>query len=158
MEILQSAKVQEAVCVEHDHHIKQPSRIGFSIGCPNVEPTRIAHHTHEATAGGDSRNDRFSSTRVSVFFFEENPVFEIPSLPHLLMVLVIFALLFGAKRVPEIAGSLGKGIKEFKQNIRDDAPEVSQDFTLNDRPSESARSVDYRRDEPARPEPKRLID
>jgi sec-independent protein translocase protein TatA len=84
-------------------------------------------------------------------------VFEVPSLPHLIMVLVIFALLFGAKRVPEIAGSLGKGIKEFKQNIRDDAPET-MDLSRNDHSSELRRTVDYRRDDAVRQEPRRLID
>jgi sec-independent protein translocase protein TatA len=46
-------------------------------------------------------------------------MFENLSLPHILMVLMIVMLLFGAKRIPEIAGSMGKGIKEFKRNIND---------------------------------------
>ena len=32
---------------------------------------------------------------------------------------MIVLLLFGAKRIPEIAGSLGKGINEFKRNMTD---------------------------------------
>jgi sec-independent protein translocase protein TatA len=39
------------------------------------------------------------------------------SIGHLLVVLVIFLLLFGAKRIPEIAGSMGKGISEFKKTM-----------------------------------------
>lgn len=46
-------------------------------------------------------------------------MFENLTLPHLLMVLVIAMLLFGAKRIPEIAGSMGKGIREFKKNVSD---------------------------------------
>ncbi len=46
-------------------------------------------------------------------------MFENLSLPHIMMVLIIVMLLFGAKRIPEIAGSMGKGIKEFKRNIND---------------------------------------
>ncbi len=46
-------------------------------------------------------------------------MFENLSLPHILMVLMIVMLLFGAKRIPEIAGSMGKGIKEFKRSIND---------------------------------------
>ncbi len=46
-------------------------------------------------------------------------MFENLTLPHLLMVLVIAMLLFGAKRIPEIAGSMGKGIREFKKNVND---------------------------------------
>ncbi|MDQ6770748.1 MAG: twin-arginine translocase TatA/TatE family subunit [Gemmatimonadota bacterium] len=46
-------------------------------------------------------------------------MFENLSLPHILMVLMIVMLLFGAKRIPEIAGSMGKGIREFKKNINE---------------------------------------
>ena len=36
---------------------------------------------------------------------------------HLILVLAIVLLLFGAKRVPELAKGLGTGIKEFRQGI-----------------------------------------
>ena len=35
----------------------------------------------------------------------------------LLMLLVMFLLLFGAKRLPEIGRSFGKGIREFKGSL-----------------------------------------
>jgi sec-independent protein translocase protein TatA len=38
-------------------------------------------------------------------------------LPQILVVLVIIMLLFGAKRLPEIGGSLGKGIRSFKSSV-----------------------------------------
>ena len=38
---------------------------------------------------------------------------------EILVIMVIILLLFGAKRIPEIAGSFGKGINEFKRNISD---------------------------------------
>ena len=38
-------------------------------------------------------------------------------LPEILIVLLIVLILFGAKRIPEVAGSLGKGINEFKRNM-----------------------------------------
>ena len=38
---------------------------------------------------------------------------------EILIIMVIILLLFGAKRIPEIAGSFGKGINEFKRNIGD---------------------------------------
>ena len=44
-------------------------------------------------------------------------MFENLSIGHLLIVMVIFLLLFGAKRIPEIAGSLGQGINEFKKTM-----------------------------------------
>ncbi|MBV9879831.1 MAG: twin-arginine translocase TatA/TatE family subunit [Gemmatirosa sp.] len=40
-------------------------------------------------------------------------------LPEILVILLIVLLLFGAKRIPEIAGSMGKGITEFKRNMSD---------------------------------------
>ena len=35
-------------------------------------------------------------------------------MPELLIILVIILLVFGAKRLPELARGLGKGIREFK--------------------------------------------
>lgn len=56
-------------------------------------------------------------------------MFENLSLPHLLMVLAVAILVFGPKRIPEIAGSMGKGIREFKRHIseagRPDPPDES---------------------------------
>ena len=48
---------------------------------------------------------------------------------HLIVVLAILLLLFGAKRIPELAKGLGTGMKEFREGISsdDDAkPEVSE--------------------------------
>ena len=38
---------------------------------------------------------------------------------ELMIILVIVLVLFGARRVPEIGASIGKGIREFKKNISD---------------------------------------
>jgi sec-independent protein translocase protein TatA len=38
---------------------------------------------------------------------------------ELFIILVIVLVVFGAKRVPEIGASIGKGIREFKRNISD---------------------------------------
>jgi sec-independent protein translocase protein TatA len=40
--------------------------------------------------------------------------------PELLIILVIVLLIFGASRLSDIGGSLGKGIKEFRAAVRDD--------------------------------------
>ncbi len=40
--------------------------------------------------------------------------------PELLIVLVIVLLIFGASRLTDIGGALGKGIKEFRSAVRDD--------------------------------------
>ena len=38
---------------------------------------------------------------------------------ELMVILVIVLVLFGARRVPEIGASIGKGIREFKKNINE---------------------------------------
>ena len=37
---------------------------------------------------------------------------------HLIIVVVIVLLLFGAKRVPELARGLGSGVREFKKGAQ----------------------------------------
>ncbi len=53
-------------------------------------------------------------------------MFEGLSLTHILLFLVILLLLFGAKRLPEIGGALGKSIGEFKKSMRDIQTDVNQ--------------------------------
>ena len=81
-------------------------------------------------------------------------------LPEILFILVIVLLFFGAKRIPEIAGSFGKGIKEFKKSMSDverSITEPPRDSTL-DRPRATDLSATERRgDDADRPEPKRLM-
>ena len=38
-------------------------------------------------------------------------------LPQILVILLIILLIFGAKRLPEIGASLGKGIRTFKSSV-----------------------------------------
>ena len=39
------------------------------------------------------------------------------SWPEILIILVVLLLLFGAKRLPEMGRSLGKGMREFKDAV-----------------------------------------
>jgi sec-independent protein translocase protein TatA len=39
------------------------------------------------------------------------------SLPELLILLIVLLLVFGAKRLPEMGRSLGKGMREFKDSV-----------------------------------------
>jgi sec-independent protein translocase protein TatA len=43
---------------------------------------------------------------------------------EMVMIFMVVLLLFGAKRLPEIGSSLGKGIREFKGSIREIEKEV----------------------------------
>ena len=42
-------------------------------------------------------------------------------IPELVVILVIFLLLFGASRLPELGKGLGKGIKNFKEATKEGA-------------------------------------
>ena len=44
---------------------------------------------------------------------------------ELMVILVIVLVLFGAKRVPEIGASIGKGIKEFKKATKEVTDEIN---------------------------------
>jgi sec-independent protein translocase protein TatA len=80
---------------------------------------------------------------------------------EILLILVVVLLLFGAKRLPEIGSSMGKGIREFKKSISDvdrslREPERDDrvDRSYADRIASPAREA---QPEEERPEPKRLL-
>jgi sec-independent protein translocase protein TatA len=41
-------------------------------------------------------------------------------LPELLIILVIAVLVFGGKKIPELAKGLGQGIRNFKDSLKGD--------------------------------------
>lgn len=77
---------------------------------------------------------------------------------ELFIILVIVLVVFGAKRVPEIGASIGKGIREFKRNISDvdrQIREPERDAKIDRLNTGAAEPV--RREEDAASEPKRLL-
>lgn len=40
--------------------------------------------------------------------------------PELTIILVIVLIIFGASRVPEIGGAIGRGIREFRKSVTPD--------------------------------------
>ena len=40
-------------------------------------------------------------------------------LPELMVILVVAVLLFGGKKIPELAKGLGEGIRNFKDSLKD---------------------------------------
>ncbi|MBC11966.1 hypothetical protein B1759_18320 [Rubrivirga sp. SAORIC476] len=51
---------------------------------------------------------------------------------EIIAILLVVLLLFGAKRIPEIARGLGKGIREFKDATND----IKQELTVDTRPQQ----------------------
>jgi len=68
-----------------------------------------------------------------------------------IVVVLAVLLLFGAKKIPELARGLGTGIKEFKkatrevtdeiQNATEDKPQPQQPKSIADVPSQPAQTV-----------------
>ena len=77
---------------------------------------------------------------------------------ELVVVLIIVLVLFGAKRIPEISASFGKGIREFKKNVNDVERQITEPEPRVE-PRLPAGEPVARRDavDEVRPEPKRLI-
>lgn len=53
--------------------------------------------------------------------------------PELLLILGVLLLLFGARRLPEMARSLGKSTKEFKRGMREGDQETDEPETMAER-------------------------
>ena len=75
---------------------------------------------------------------------------------EIMVILLVVLLLFGAKRLPEVGSSIGKGIREFKRSISD-----TQDAIMGQ--DEPRGNIPPRQADPAAPppnatsgEPKRL--
>jgi sec-independent protein translocase protein TatA len=55
-------------------------------------------------------------------------------MPELLIIALIIIILFGARRIPELAKGLGEGIRNFKTGIRGDDPHEIDDRKYRDDP------------------------
>ena len=47
-------------------------------------------------------------------------------MPEMILILLIVILLFGAKKIPELARGLGRGIREFKDASKDIKSEIDK--------------------------------
>jgi len=77
---------------------------------------------------------------------------------EIMMIMVVVLLLFGAKRLPEVGSSIGKGIREFKRSLTDtqDAIMGSDDARQNLAPRQTDSSAPQSQSSPPAGEPKRL--
>ena len=63
---------------------------------------------------------------------------------ELLIVLLILLLFFGAKRLPEIGSSLGKGIREFKESIEEIEDDTGREGEKREIPGDGSGSDEAR--------------
>ena len=67
---------------------------------------------------------------------------------HIILLLVIALLLFGARRLPEIGRSLGLGMREFKDSVSGNAkPEATQTSELPAGSQDAATTTSSRENE-----------
>jgi sec-independent protein translocase protein TatA len=52
---------------------------------------------------------------------------------HIILVVLLIALIFGAKKLPEIGAGLGKGIKNFKSSIKDAKEDEEEHKKIEDK-------------------------
>ncbi len=77
---------------------------------------------------------------------------------EILLIMVVVLLVFGAKRLPEVGGSIGKGIREFKRSLTDTSDAIMNPDDQH-RSQLPPRQVDQMSQQPSPPtsgEPKRL--
>ena len=67
---------------------------------------------------------------------------------EVVLILVVVLLLFGAKKIPELAKGLGTGIKEFKKATREVTDEIQNTTTDAPPPSKPAAPAPSRADLP----------
>ncbi|MGB0929890.1 MAG: Sec-independent protein translocase subunit TatA/TatB, partial [Chitinophagales bacterium] len=58
--------------------------------------------------------------------------FGIPGGPELILILVVILLLFGGKKIPELARGIGKGIKEFNNAKASIQQEIDEGMKVED--------------------------
>lgn len=66
-----------------------------------------------------------------------------------LIILLIIVLLFGAKKIPELAKGLGRGIKTFKSEMNSDESEFKEAEKLEDKADIKASKSEAKQNEKA---------
>lgn len=57
---------------------------------------------------------------------------------ELLIILLVVLVLFGSKKIPDLAQGLGKGIREFKKALRDVEEDIKMPNTNNNKTEHKA--------------------
>ena len=73
---------------------------------------------------------------------------------EMVLIFLVVLLMFGAKRLPEIGTSLGKGIREFKSSVREIESSVRVEGELN--PPREGKPVDQAAEGQEEGTPRRL--
>jgi sec-independent protein translocase protein TatA len=63
-----------------------------------------------------------------------NPVFAMLNTPEVIAILALALIIFGAKKLPELARGLGQGIREFKKSSREITDEIQSAVDVDSPP------------------------
>jgi len=55
---------------------------------------------------------------------------------HVILIIAALLLLFGGKKIPELMGGLGKGMKEFKKAMKEDDETVAPPAATDEKKNE----------------------
>jgi sec-independent protein translocase protein TatA len=55
---------------------------------------------------------------------------------EILLILVVILLLFGAKRLPEMAKSIGQSVREFRKGIKDMKDDINTEINKTEKKEE----------------------
>ena len=58
-----------------------------------------------------------------------------PSVWQIAVVVILFLLLFGRGRIPQLMGDLAEGIKGFRKGLSDETPTAAKDAAGADKPA-----------------------
>ncbi len=60
---------------------------------------------------------------------------------EIILILVVVLLLFGAKRLPEMAKGIGQSVREFRKGIKDMKDDIATESKLEKSEKETEKSV-----------------
>ncbi|WP_067173937.1 twin-arginine translocase TatA/TatE family subunit [Sulfurospirillum sp. UCH001] len=69
------------------------------------------------------------------------------SIGHWLVILAVVVLLFGAKKIPELAKGIGQGMKDFKKAIKEDEEVKTTVDQVESKPESTATTTAAHTDE-----------
>lgn len=53
---------------------------------------------------------------------------------EIILIVLVILLLFGGKKIPELMRGLGRGVRNFKEGLREEEPDAASDAPSEDAP------------------------
>ena len=53
--------------------------------------------------------------------------------PEIILIVAVILIFFGAKKIPELARGMGRGIREFKDATREVTKDMDEDVNVNEK-------------------------